>query len=208
MSEVKSESKLENELLVAAGSLFKTKKHDTRQEYLHRLCNVIATKISDDAWGGLSQEAQDWNNDAAEALTKGEEVVDFPDFSELESEVEEEAVEEAPAPKVKKRVAAKAKVEKAPKEEESEEEAELEPEVKQVKPKKTKAVVRSSRKAGACYMIKKFIVQQPNISVLDLSGKLLEDGIKVSDITIATLRSSTRETLRVLNELELGNFEM
>ena len=57
-------------------------------------------------------------------------------------------------------------------------------------------------------MIKKIVVKNPTITVTDLSEKLKADGLKVSDVTIATLRSDLRDTLRVLNELKLGNFTL
>jgi outer membrane biosynthesis protein TonB len=193
-----SESKIENELLEAAGALFKTKKHETRPEYLHRLCNVIAKKISNEAWEALSQEAQDWNNDTAEALTNGKEAIDFPDLAAadpVDEEVDEEAEEVVAKPKANTK---QQKEQAAPKEKEK----------VVAKPDKAKTSVapQGTRKVSACHTIKKLVVKNPKISVSELSEQLKEDGLKVSDVTIATLRSDLRDTLRVLNELEIAKF--
>ena len=50
--------------------------------------------------------------------------------------------------------------------------------------------------------------KKPNITVAELSEKLKADGLKVSDVTIATLRSDLRDTLRVLNELNIATFTL
>jgi hypothetical protein len=64
------------------------------------------------------------------------------------------------------------------------------------------------RKVSACHMVKKIVVKNPTISISDLSEQLKGDGLKISDVTIATLRSDVRDTLRILNELELGEFSL
>jgi hypothetical protein len=80
------------------------------------------------------------------------------------------------------------------------------------KPVKEEVPVRKKeyapRKVSACHMVKKIVVKNPTISISDLSEKLKGDGLKISDVTIATLRSDVRDTLRILNELELGTFAL
>ena len=196
-----SMSKLEKELVEATN--LKEKKNEKRQDYLMRLCRATA-KVPDDVWEGLSTAAQDWNNAAAEAITDSKPIVDFePDVAaakpgseetgdpvddleedeELEEESDEDEEEEEPvATKPKAKVEAK--------------KAELHP------PTKT----HPGRKVSACHTIKKIVVKQPTISVADLSEKLKASGFKVSDVTIATLRSDLRDTLRVLNEVGKGEF--
>lgn len=68
--------------------------------------------------------------------------------------------------------------------------------------------VRVGRKSSACHVIKMFVIKDPKITIPDLSAKLKTKGLKVSDLTVSSLRSDVRDTLRVLNELELGNFEL
>lgn len=68
--------------------------------------------------------------------------------------------------------------------------------------------VRVTKRTSACHVIKMMVVKKPSITVQDLSEKLKAKNLKVSDVTIATIRSDTRDTLRVLNELELGTFHL
>lgn len=179
-----SESAIEKELLEATG--LKPKKNENRQEYLARLCRAGA-KLPDDVWEGVTKPAQDWNNDAAISLKEGKSIVDFPDMEEEGDPTDDEIDAEEPAPKAKK---AKANGHK-----------EAKPEKEKLPPHPA-----SVRKVSACHTIKKMVVKKPTITVAELSEKLKEDGLKVSDVTIATLRSDCRDTLRVLNEVGSGNF--
>lgn len=88
--------------------------------------------------------------------------------------------------------------------------AEEQPEQEEVveKPVKKRAASNGTRKVSACHTIKKFVVKKPGITVAELSEKLKDAGFKVSDVTIATLRSDLRDTLRVLNELKITNVEL
>lgn len=166
------ESKIEKELLAATG--LKTKKTEVRQAYLKRVMLATA-KLENDPWENLTTPAQEWTNGGAEAYRAGDEVEDFPDYSEpdnnppMDEEAEEEVVEAKPK-------------------------------------KKEKEPVQQVRKISACHTIKKIVVNDPSISVADLAAKVKESGLKVSDVTVATLRSDTRDTLRVLNEAKLGTF--
>lgn len=67
---------------------------------------------------------------------------------------------------------------------------------------------RVGRKSSACHVIKTMVVRKPSISVAELIEKLKGKSLKISDVTVATIRSDTRDTLRVLNELELGTFHL
>jgi len=99
-------SKIQAELLKATD--LSTKRGEDRQDFLARLMKGVA-ELSDKSWEGLSQKAQDWFNDAADA--KNAKAKTLPDFPDMEAEAEEEAPakssrrgaakEEAPAkPKV------------------------------------------------------------------------------------------------------------
>lgn len=196
-------SKIENEL-VEAGAIKPLKKNEDRQVYLARLTLAI-TKLPDPDWEALTQEAKDWTNSAAEVCKANksadlkpadddyDQVADFPDYAEeddnppMDEEVDEE--EEAPKP-----VAAKPKAKVKEKEE------------KEPKPKSTHPP--GTRRVSACHTIKKMVAKNPTISISDLSEKLREGGLKVSDVTIATMRSDVRDTLRVLNELKMGEFAL
>ena len=188
-------SKIETELLEATG--LKEKKTEKRQDYLGRLCRSVA-KVPDEVWEGLSTAAQNWNNAAAERLKDGGNIVDFSDVKVATKPVEkvdEEVDEEIDEEETSAPVATKpAKPEKA------------------AKPEKEKVVLTHTpgtpRKVSACHTIKKMVVKKPQITVAELSEKLKAAGLKVSDVTIATLRSDLRDTLRVLNELNIGSFTL
>lgn len=184
------ESKIEQELLAATG--VKPKKNEDQQAYLTRLMRAVA-KLKDPEWEGLSTDAQEWNNGAAEAHKAGDEIADFPDYAAIDDNppVDEEVDEEeevVPPPVVKAKDKEKKPIEKpAP---------------------KPAVVAGTGRKVSACHMIKKMVVKDPTITVAQLSENLKSDGLKVSDVTIATLRSDLRDTLRVLNELNIAKFTL
>lgn len=174
-----SKSQIETELLEATG--LKPKKHEDRQDYLSRLCRAGA-KVPDPIWEGLSTDTQNWNNDAAQALKDGTDILDFPDLEEDEEELVDEEVDEKP-------VAAK-------------------PNGKKVDKEPKNIPMQSNRKASACHTIKKIVAKNPTITVAELSDQLKGQGLKVSDVTIATLRSDFRDSLRVLNEIGIGKFSL
>ena len=82
-----SESKIENELLEVAK--LKSKNNEERQAYLSRLMRAVA-KVSDGVWNELSTEAQDWNNNAAQAVQNGTDIQEFPDMEVEDEELEKE----------------------------------------------------------------------------------------------------------------------
>ena len=80
-------SKIEKELLAATE--LKAKRGEDRQDLLGRIMKEVA-ELDDAAWDDLSQEAQDWFNDAADAKNaKAKTIPDFPD-AEGEDEPEQE----------------------------------------------------------------------------------------------------------------------
>lgn len=180
-----AESAIENELLEV--TKFKKKAKEDRQDYLARLMKAVSDpkKISDEVWESISKEAQDWNNGAAEQYKAGDQIEDFQDYSEEDDnppvdEVADEEVEEAPAPRKPKTAKQEAFSKRGP--------------------------VQPPRRKSACHAIKMMVVKKPTITIAEISEQLKDSDLKVSDVTIATLRSDLRDTLRVLNELDLGKF--
>lgn len=171
-------SKIEKELLGA--TKLKVKKGEERQAYLVRLCKAVA-KVNDDTWEQLSTEAQEWNNGAAEQIKAGDKLDDFPDLDAVEADEEERPL---PPP------ARSAKKDDKPEK------------------KATPAKAASGRKPSACHTIKTLVVKNPKITVAELSDQLKSLDLKVSDVTVATLRSDMRDTLRVMNEVGAGTFEL
>jgi len=82
-------SKIEKELLAATE--LKAKRGEDRQDLLGRIMKEVA-ELDDAAWDDLSQEAQDWFNDAADA--KNAKAKTIPDFPDAEGDDEPEQEEE------------------------------------------------------------------------------------------------------------------
>jgi ribosome maturation factor RimP len=76
-------SKIEKELVEATD--LSTKRGESRQDFLNRLV-VATTNLADKDWEKLSQAAQDWSNEAADA--KNAKAKTLPDFPDAEKEEE------------------------------------------------------------------------------------------------------------------------
>ena len=81
-------SAIEAELVKA--TKFKGAKFDDRQEYLRALLNVIDSKLSNEAYDNLTEEAVDWHTKAVKAHDTKQ---DIPEFDDAETEEAEEAEE-------------------------------------------------------------------------------------------------------------------
>jgi hypothetical protein len=181
---------IEKELLSAAK--LKLKKGEDRQSFLVRLMKTIS-KLDNDPWAELSTESQDWTNNAALAFNEGRALQDF---------VEEEGDEVEDLPEQE--------VSLVPGGERGEVFEEIQPqdEVGPIEDNEEapSAPVRGragSKRNSACHMIKTWVVKNPKISVKDIAAKLRSKDMKVSDVTIASLRSSVRDTLRVMRDLNM-----
>ena len=101
-------SKIQSELLKVTE--LSTKRGEERQDFLARLMKGVA-ELSDKDWDGLSQEAQDWFNDAADAKNaKAKVLPDFPDAEKEEEEQEEKPKSRRGAAKDEAEAPAKPKV--------------------------------------------------------------------------------------------------
>lgn len=186
-------SQIEEELINATGLTAREK--EDRQKYLSRMMRAV-TKLPDDDWADLSNDAQTWTNDAATAHKEGKSIPEFPDLDDVEDqedlddEVEQEDIddqveEESVDPET-------GEIEDAPEKEEQ-----------TAKPKRS-----GGKRHSACHTIKMMVIKKPSITVKELSDKLKTKDLKVSDVTIATIRSDTRDTLRVLNEVGGGHYKL
>lgn len=81
-------SKIQAEL--SAATEIEPKRKEERQEFIARLMVGVAA-LGDAEWEALSQEAQDWFNEAADAKNaKKKEMPDFPDLPEADEPAKEE----------------------------------------------------------------------------------------------------------------------
>lgn len=197
-----SESKIEQELLSIVS--LKAKKNEDRQKYLARLMLAV-DKASDEDWNSLSTDAQAWNNDAATAYKEQKDIADFSDIveeapKEVIDEETGEVINVEDIPEATEEDFARAKLVKP---EESKEE---EPAAEEEAPRKSRT--KRSGKPSACRLIKQMVLTNPKITVGDIAEKLKVHRMKVSDVTIYTLRYDIRDTLRAMNDLGMAEFDI
>lgn len=166
---------IEMELQKATGVKPKPKEGS---RYLSRLLDAVA-KLPADGWNGLSVETQKWYNDAATASSNGGEIPPFPN-EEVEVALKEtngaKSGAKKAAPKAAKKPAAESKV---------------------AADKAEKSPIKLDE-SGVKYRIKKAILKKPNISKEELVEVLGKGGEKVSELTVASIRTEFRHSLRVL----------
>lgn len=194
------------------------------QEYMKRMLSD-ANKMSDDEWDRLSPEAQLWINDAQKAENDGVEIPVFPDVLKPINEAvdkmsEEEALDdlknavnsedEKPAkPKKKTTSSTKGKSTTPPTKKKPSMTAKKKPSdapakkapTKNDKPKKASSkpgIIR--REAGAQDFIKQEIMRNPHITREELHEKVKKKGFKVSSLTVSTLRSGFRNSLKIIRD--------
>lgn len=184
-------SAIEQELLKATG--LKKKKAEGTQEYYTRLANAVQD-LSDDAWTGLSPDAQTWTNAAAKAINKDANIEAFSD-----QDAEGPAPEETQAPPAKSKSDAGKKEKAKPAKDPSEPAA-----------KKSEAKPASGTgRPPISVAIKRIILDKMDITAKEISDVLLKRGYsKISEFTIVTIRSDFRNSLKVLKEQGLIDLEI
>lgn len=198
-------TKVKKELLKATG--LSEKKGEDGQALAKRLIRAVS-ELEDAAWGALSEEAQSWYNDAADALNAKK---TLPTLDEAEAEEEEapaparrraapapdpepedesedeEEAEEEPAPKAKAKPAPAAKAKPAPAAEE--------------KPKKTDEAP-TPRKTGVTQLMRETICKNDRATKEEIAEILREGKIEFRDSTLDIMYSDTMKTIEALRELK------
>ena len=193
-------SKIETELLEATG--LRAKKSEDREDFLKRMTKAVASKtFPEEKWDDLSEEAQNWANDAAEALQAKKEIPDFPD-AEPEDEAEGDEPEEDEAAE-----------EEAPKRRGRKPKAKAKKETKAKQTKKSGGerkgrALSTGPVSGVKVDIKKMLIKDPRLAIEDIEDKLSKIGSKATRATIAMVRSEFRHTIKVLNQEGVMDFEL
>jgi len=211
----------QEEALLRDWTKTKPKGKEARQSFLNRLLDATE-QLADEEWDKLGQEpggteAQNWSNNAVTARKEEKPLPDFIAASDEEEETEdephdaeeaeeaEEAGEEEPAekeePKVKaKTTKAKSTKAKAPAKAPA---AKPKPKVaaKEAAPKKLGKKAAPPSADGIKVRIKAAVIDDPHIALDELLDKLSKGGAKMSRMTVASVRSETRHTLRVLQDM-------
>jgi hypothetical protein len=170
-------SSMEKTLQTATG--VKPKGKEDRQIYLGRLLEAIAG-LPGDKWEELSTEAQNWYNAAQTEVNEDRPVPEFPE--------DEAAAEQAPAAKP---AAVKAKEKPA---------APASAKTKQpeaaAKPNGGKKILTG----GAQTLIKQAIIKNPAITTEEITEMLAKKGLRTSPLTVSTIRSDFKHSIRVLQD--------
>jgi septal ring-binding cell division protein DamX len=164
----------------------KQKKGENHQLYLSRIITTIQS-IPEDTWEALSVPAQRWANVATRAY---EAKTDIPGFEEDEIAA---AANGAKAPKAGAKAAPKAAAKTA---------APAKPAATTAAKAAAKPAAKTAAKAvSMCHTIKQLVVKNPEMPVPDLAAKLTSMGFeKPNAVTIMTVRSDTRNTIKVLQD--------
>lgn len=219
-------SKIETELVEAVEG-FKAKAKEDRQEYLTRLI-VAVQKLDDDEWEKISSKAQKWHVAGAKADNDEKPIPEFPDLVD-DDEAEEETPKKSRAKAakdeeddagdtaggetddeeedddVKTTAKKKAPAKKAAAEKEAPAKKKALAAEKEAAPAKKKAAdekpAKSGKVEGIKVDIKKMVIKKPSITAEEIYEALGGKKAELSKVTISAVRSETRHTLRVLNDM-------
>lgn len=188
----------------------KARKKETDASLIKRLV-IKAEGVDEDAWEGLTTETQEFYNSVVEAAKEhsGGSLADLdkehvPAFPDEKEEEEEEQQEDLPL---------EASEESEEDHEESEGEEVVATKAKKAALKKT-AARKASKKNGdggektvsMRRRLRQMIIRKPSISLEDLMKSLGDEGYKVTPMTVGSMRSSTRDILKLL--VEAGKLEV
>jgi hypothetical protein len=199
-------SEIEQELLDATGC--KAKEGESRQKYLRRLHDDVKD-MDDDEWEALSDGAQKWYNQAADARNDKE---DLPDFAGVTAEEDDEVAKTTSKKESGDKPAAASKTDKPSKTskpaaaaDNGGDEAPAKKKAAAGKPEKSESKPsRSEAKGDGIKMrIKRLVIKNPKTTVEDLMTALEKNGDTMSRFTVSAVRSETRHTIKVLKDLGL-----
>lgn len=190
-------SKIMAELLKAAG-MKEPKTVD--QKFLQTLRKNADTAFdeNEEIWEKLSAKAQNWFNAAATAVKKQADIADFPDAdtpdaggtAEGDEDVAKKAAKKAPAKKA-------AADEKAPAKKAAAKDDKA-PAKKAAAPAKKAAADKP--KKSMLKFVRELICNNIALSAEQLTQKLEKAGYEASPLTVGTIRSDTRNTLKIAQE--------
>jgi hypothetical protein len=206
---------IEEQVIAATG--LKPKEGENRQKWLGRLATAADTRLSEEEWAELPDEAQTWINSAVTAKNEktplpdpnGESAPDADDDDDAgdEAPVKAKASKKAPAAEAAAdddddaeggelredddEPAAEAKPGKAPKAK-KEKKADAEPKVK--KP-------RAAKGSGNSDFLRRFICKNPESTTKEQDAALAEAKIELSSGSKGVVRYEVRKVLAILAEL-------
>jgi hypothetical protein len=207
---------IREELLEATG--VKPKKREIDAELIKRLISE-GEDLDEEGWESLSTEAQEFYNSVIEAGKKHADgkvleladvdVPPFPDeddgvVDDGEDERGEEATDDDKDDEGEEVMETKAK--KAATGKKTAAKKTAEPATKKTAASKKNG--SGEKSVSAKSILKKLIIKNPALKVDDLETRLNKDGHKLSRMTIATTRSETRDTMKILVAQGLLDMEL
>lgn len=170
--------------------------NETTQSYMNRLLASIR-HLTDDEWGNLSPDAQEWSNSATKAENDDQPLPDFPDVrKEPESEQED-----SPPPKTRSAKKGNGVVPMSTKKKKKKTAPLIKKSMGGTSTKKTNTtVLKKSKTLGAQDFLKMEVLNDINISSDDLMLKLKKKGFKVSNHTVSSMRSSFRNSVKMMQD--------
>jgi len=179
----------------------KPQSKEPRQEFLGRLLEEVQ-KLGDDEWEKLGQEpggtaAQQWCNNSVDARKADS---PLPDFVPPDEDGEQDPGDEEEDEDVAKKVKAKAKAAKPSKKAKKAKAAGDDDKPSKSRATKARPGNMNGPVEGIKVRIKDLVIDEPNIGLEDLLVKLSKGGDKMSRMTVSSVRSETRHTLRVLKQ--------
>lgn len=189
---------------LCASAALKPPKDPNDQVFLAKLWKSI-DGLDDEEWKELSQGAQKWANAAANAKKADKDFPKVPDAPKPESAADEEAGEDesGDAPVAKKATAKKAAAPAAKKAAAAPaKKAAAAPAKKAAAPAAAKKAANGEKpKKSMLRAAREIICKAPHLTVEDIIGKLEGQGYEAAPVTIGTIRSDTRNTLKIAQEL-------
>jgi len=165
------------EILAKTG--VKKKVGEKKQVFLAKVLRAV-NELPEEEWAALSEAAQQWSNDAVQALEDKVDILDFP---------------KAGKPKTK---AAAAEPDVEP---EAPAEAATVPDEPKVEPKKT-AKTAPKKKKGSTVRLKELMVLHEDWDKQKVFDTLLGEGFSLATSTFETMFYDTRTTLEVIKRLK------
>lgn len=224
-------SKIQEELVELTE--VKQKRKENEQEYLYRLAEATSNAADSD-WDELSEEAQQWVNDAIQAKNDDEDIPEFPDGDEPEEDLPEDEPEEEADPEEEPAEEDQEGEVEDPEEDDGEEEDTRKRGRKVIARKTAKSVTRGRpvtkvadkpkrveqevpRKARATkndkplnmrQIIIGLVCKKPKSTVEELCEKAKKAGVHMSPTAVAAIRSGARTQIRVMNDLGITDLNL
>ena len=175
----------------------KPKKDELEQTYLFRLHEAVQA-LEEDDWKALTEPAQAWANTAAKAVTAEKAIPEFATDEEGEGKGEQEGEVEEKESETTERKSEKKRDRKSEKKVEKKVEKKSSPESKKDKPESKKD--KPDKVVSMRRFVKRMVVKKPSITVEAMLEKLKADGRNPSKLTVASIRASMRDAMKVLKE--------